>query len=99
MKWHREIDYHGSRTYEPAGPGSGWAARLVARLAAFFRGGTGESAGASPPSLLTGDGERTFSVLGKSNGAQRRHTECPFPTVAEVDDRGRRRASRLRHEN
>jgi hypothetical protein len=55
MKWHREIDYHGSRTYEPAGRGSGWGARHHAPRGRILRGENGSAAAAST-SVLMGEG-------------------------------------------
>jgi hypothetical protein len=86
MKWRREIDYHGSRSYNSDTvrvPGRisltlAWLAAIVKRrlekLAVL---------GARPAerSLLLGEGEHHFSLLGTSaRSPAARADDCPFPT-------------------
>lgn len=94
MKWRREIDYHGFRTYDPERvrvPGRisltlAWLAAIIKlrfeRLAAL---------GARPPerSLLIGEGEHHFSLLGASaRSPAARADDCPFPTRRISDETG-----------
>ena len=86
MRWRREVDYHGFRAYDPEtlrAPGRisltlAWLTTIVKRrlerLAAL---------GARPParSLLIGDREHHFSLLGTSaRSPAATADDCPFPT-------------------
>ena len=91
MKWRREIDYHGFRAYDPETvrvPGRisltlAWLTAIVKqrfdKLAAL---------GARPPerSLLTGEGEHHFSLLGAPSRNPTRAADCPFPTRRTSDE-------------
>ena len=92
MKWRREIDYHGFRTYDPERvrvPGRiglplAWLTAIVKRrfekLAAL---------GARPRerSLLIGEGEHHFSLLGaNAPRSAARANDCPFPTRRISDE-------------
>jgi hypothetical protein len=97
MKWHREVDYHGSRSYGTDRPAIGGLSLIFAWLAAIARRRLRRFAPRpSPSAVLFHDGERSFSLL----GARRRPDPLrPFPTMAELDERRRHPVSRLRHEN
>jgi hypothetical protein len=92
MKWRRETDYHGSRSYDSDTvrvPGRislalAWLTAIVKRrferLAAL---------GARPPerNLLIGQGEHHFSLLGASaRSPAARADDCPFPTRRASDE-------------
>jgi hypothetical protein len=92
MKWNRKIDYHGFRTYDPERvhvPGRigltlAWLAAIVKRR---FQGLA--AMGARPPerSLLIGEGEHHFSLLGASaRSPAARADDCPFPARPATDD-------------
>jgi len=93
MKWHRERDYHGSRSYEqdsPAGRRSSlmltWIMNVVKEKWRRF------AARPMSSTVLLHDGEHSFSLLGAASrrSSRRKDGECPFPTE---------RPSRIRHEN
>lgn len=85
MKWRREIDYHGSRSYGSGGaPGQftliiAWLREIAKSRLRKLRSQT-----KSRTVLLKG-GEHKFSVLGGE--ARRRAADCPFPAKAPIADR------------
>ena len=64
MKWNRETDYHGSRSYGADAPAVTRAGLLVAWLAAILRQKLRLLTGRPSCEVLVHEGERTFSVLG-----------------------------------
>jgi hypothetical protein len=90
MKWRREIDYHGSRSYDSDTVGvSGRISLTLAWLTAIVKRRLQKLAvlGARPPerSLLLGEGEHHFSLLGATaRRSAARADDCPFPTRDEA---------------
>ena len=86
MKWNRNVDYHGSRSYESESPAISQIgltfAWLVASLKARFRPSGHPRTGDLPA------GDHGFSVLG-SAAPLHRAAECPFPTKAAEPDYAR----------
>lgn len=80
MKWRREIDYHGSRSYSAEEPKPGVLGRMAAWLASIA--GRKGSKAAMLPKQANGfrvRKQRGFSVLGNSSATLRKPGECPFP--------------------
>jgi hypothetical protein len=80
MKWRREIDYHGSRSYSAEEPKSGVLGRMAAWLASIA--GRREPEPVVLPKAANRLRVRTqhgFSVLGNSSATLRKPAECPFP--------------------
>lgn len=80
MKWRREIDYHGSRSYSAEEPKSG----VLGRMAAWLAGVVGRkepkpAVHRKPASSLRLHAQHGFSVLGNSTASLRKPPECPFP--------------------
>jgi hypothetical protein len=79
MKWTREKDYRGYRTYgdESAPRASGG---VIARLLAGIKAALKASIRPTPSTVLLSEGKRRgFSTLGTHSGL-RRPEDCPFPT-------------------
>ena len=80
MRWHRERDYHGSRTYSAEEPSISQVSLTIAWLFAMLRGKL-RKAGPRPSStVLLHDGKHSFSLLGANDHARRDIAECAFPT-------------------
>lgn len=77
MKWHREIDYHGSRSYGGDEPGQGQLGAFIAWLAKIA--GRGPRPSSSTDHL---QGEHGFSLLGVNGGHVPKAADCPFPIKA-----------------
>jgi hypothetical protein len=80
MKWRREIDYHGSRSYAAEEPKSGVLGRVAEWLASIA--GRNEPKPVIRPKSANRLRVRTqqgFSVLGNSSVTLRKPAECPFP--------------------
>jgi hypothetical protein len=75
MKWRREIDYHGSRTYGTDDPTAGQFRALLAWLAKI-----GGRKPRSPSSTAPVSGEHGFSLLGVTGSRTPKSADCPFPT-------------------
>jgi hypothetical protein len=84
MKWGRQIDYHGSRSYPPDAPAIGRIGLLLAWLANIVRGKLRKRA-RSTISLI--DGEHGYSWLGvaPARSPRARSADCPFPTKPGLD--------------
>lgn len=84
MKWHREFDYHGSRSYGAEQPPAKALALTVAWLAAVAKR-KWRKLGERPvsSSVLLHDGQHSFSILGADSA---KTAECPFPLKAEPAD-------------
>ena len=80
MKWTREKDYRGYRTYgdeSPSRAGGGVVARLLARIKAGLKASIRPTAS----TVLVSKGERQgFSTLGTQSGLSRPE-DCPFPSA------------------
>lgn len=89
MKWSREKDYHGYRSYseEPRRRADGGVlAGVIGALKAALR----VVARPTPPAVtLTNAGRRGYSTLGARSGL-RRPSGCPFPTEPANVTRARR---------
>jgi hypothetical protein len=90
MKWRREIDYHGSRSYDSDTrrvPGRisltlAWLTAIVKRRLENLA-----TLRVRPPErrLLLGEGEHHFSLLGATaRRSAARADDCPFPTRDEA---------------
>lgn len=86
MKWRREVDYHGSRSYGGSEPQVNMLGLTLAWLANIVRGKV-RKLGVRPGSsrVLLHDGEHSFSLLGANSRSDA--ADCPFPIKAEVVDR------------
>jgi len=85
MKWRRETDYHGSRSYGAQDPGVNMLSLTLAWMANIVRGKLRKLGGRSmSPVVLLHDGEHNFSLLG---GNSRSDADCPFPIKADIPDR------------
>jgi hypothetical protein len=86
MKWRREVDYHGSRSYGGQEPPVNMLSLMAAWVVGIVRGKLRRAHARSvSPVVLLHDGQHSFSLLGaksRSGGA-----DCPFPIKAEVPDR------------
>lgn len=74
MKWHREIDYHGSRSYGSDERGAGQFRAWLARLMKI-----GGRKPRSPSSTAPLSGEHGFSLLGATGSRVAKPADCPFP--------------------
>ena len=101
MKWHREIDYHGFRSYERESPVVNRSSLLLGWLAMIARERLRQLFSRPVSStVLLHDQKRSFSLLGVSDANLRaRERECPFPTTLEAARQPHRRVSKLRHED
>ena len=80
MKWRREIDYHGMRSYSADEPRSGVLGRMAAWLASIA--GRKEPKPVVLPKPANGfrvPKQHGFSVLGDGRATLRKPPECPFP--------------------
>ena len=65
MKWGRDYDYHGSRTYDRNEPAIGRFSLMLHWIANVVRGRARRLSGrSSPPAFLLLDGKHNFSLLG-----------------------------------
>lgn len=84
MKWGRERDYHGSRSYESEAPPVGQLSLLVAWSASIVKGTLRKMlksvAPPTSPEILVRGGDRRFSLLGGKS--YDRPADCPFPMDA-----------------
>jgi hypothetical protein len=86
MKSHREIDYHGSRSYGLEQPAVGKFSLTVAWLGEIVKSKLRKlRSGSTAPVVLLHDGEHNFSLLGAK--APARASDCPFPTKPKMDRR------------
>lgn len=91
MKWRREIDYHGSRSYgaDTAGVGlwsavTAWLANIAARKALK------RAARQTLPGGLPRGTYRGFSLIGASSHPPKHDTvDCPFPLKSGASTHGR----------
>lgn len=90
MKWHSEIDYHGSRSYDrderPVGQFSltmAWLLNMAREMVAKV------AARPSAPTVLLRDGKHSFSLLGAESPSAFRDeaASCPFPLKATPPDK------------
>ena len=85
MRFLRETDYHGSKSYEADEPPIGRARLIAASLAIaarrIFRDLLNALAPSSSSTVLLRNSERTFSLLGSdtSNRPDRSAEDSPFP--------------------
>ena len=90
MKWHSEIDYHGSQAYDaderPVSQFRLTLAWLVARAREMV---AKVAARPSAPTILLHDGKHSFSLLGADSSAALAHeaASCPFPLKAAPADK------------
>lgn len=77
MKWRREIDYHGSRSYGSDEPGRG---QFKALFAWFARAGGRKAPPASQTAPVSG--EHGYSWLGAGGDRVSKPADCPFPMKA-----------------
>ena len=100
MKWGRQIDYHGSRSYETGEPAVTQLSLMIAWFIGMMK--SLRKFVSRPPSstVLLRDGQRNFSILGGSSSGERleRPVECPLPTTSRTAPNGIV-SSRLRNEN
>ena len=85
MNWHREINYHGSRTYSAEQPQLRLLSVVLAWFATIARSKLRKLARRSTSTMLIRNGQHGFSVLGAN-----RHSDtakCPVPIKAEAGDR------------
>ena len=86
MKWRRETDYHGSRSYGYHEPQVNMLSLIFARMTNIVRGKLRKlSARSVSPVVLLHDGEHHFSLLGANSRSDT--ADCPFPIKAEIPDR------------
>ena len=78
MRWGREVDYHGSRSYGSDDGSEGLSGLKMAWLIEMvkIKLGTLRRRPAAPATLLN-ENQRSFSLLGTSSAT--RPAECPFP--------------------
>jgi hypothetical protein len=78
MKWGRQIDYHGSRSYGADAPAFGRFSLIAAWLANALTGKNRKR----PSVTISLDGERGYSWLGgtPARSPRARPADCPFPT-------------------
>jgi hypothetical protein len=75
MKWRREVDYHGSRSYGTDEPKAARFSAWLARLAKI-----GARKPRSPASSIASlSEERGFSWLGLNDSRVPKPADCPFP--------------------
>ena len=85
MKWRRETDYHGSRSYGAPEPRVNVLSLTLAWLVNIVRTKLRKvGARTVSPVVLLHDGEHSFSLLGANS---RSNAACPFPIKAEIPDR------------
>jgi len=77
MKWHREIDYHGSRSYGSDEPGTGLFRGFLAWLAMV-----GSRKARPTSSTAPIPGEHGYSWLGVTGNRVPKSADCPFPMKA-----------------
>jgi hypothetical protein len=86
MKWRRETDYHGSRSYGGHEPHVNMLSLTFAWMANIVRGKLRKLRARSvSPVVLLHDGEHNFSLLGANSRSEA--VDCPFPIKAEIPDR------------
>ena len=82
MKWRRETDYHGSRSYGGQEPPVKMLGLTLAWVLNIVRG---KLRRVRAPVVLLHDGEHNFSLLGADSRSG--SADCPFPIKAEIPDR------------
>lgn len=91
MKWRREIDYHGSRSYGADRSEAGaWSAVMV-WLATIINGRTSSKRTARRKSSagLSSGTHRGFSLLGASHPVPKHDAvDCPFPLKSGASTNG-----------
>jgi hypothetical protein len=86
MKWRRELDYHGSRSYVGNEPPVNMLGLTFAWMANIVRGKLRKLGTRSvSPVVLLHDGQHSFSLLGANSRSDA--ADCPFPIKAEIPDR------------
>lgn len=86
MKWGRQTDYHGSRSYGADEP-LGQLSLLAAWIANMVRGALRKPRKIpSPPTELRAEHEPAFSLFAGARARQERvrPPECPFPVKRET---------------
>lgn len=87
MKWGRDHDYHGSRTYGASEPMTGRFALMLHWMANIARGRARKLAGRrTPTAFLLLDGKHDFSLLGVS-------AKCRSPETKAANNPGRKPAN------
>ena len=87
MKWSRERDYHGYRSYSEEARMSGG---IAARLIAAFKSALNSLAKPTPAPISLGDrNRRGYSTLGAARGSKQ-SAELPFPTAPADATQARR---------
>jgi hypothetical protein len=82
MRWSREKDYHGYRSYGGEGAGHRSPGGFLSRLAGALKAALQVVARPTPSAVtLSKDGRSGFSTLG-SRGGHRRPAERPFPMAS-----------------
>jgi hypothetical protein len=90
MKWHREIDYHGSQAYGgDERPISQFRLTIAWLLNAAKEILAKLATRPSPPTVLLHDGKHSFSLLGADSPAALRDkaASCAFPLKASPPDK------------
>ena len=86
MKWRRETDYHGSRSYGYHEPQVNMLSLTFAWMTNIVRGKLRKlSARSVSPVVLLHDGKHNFSLLGANSRSDT--ADCQFPIKAEIPDR------------
>jgi len=99
MKWVRNTDYHGSRSYAADEHGVTQFSLLSAWLGGLARRLISSLARPSSSEILLRDGRRNFTLLGaEKHGSLTRASDSPFPTQSQACGKAAK-PSRLRHEN
>jgi len=89
MKWRREVNYHGSRSYGSEEPPLKLSSVMIAWLAEIIK--TKLRKRRPPPrpaALMLNDQGRKFSMLGTDSRAV--PADCPFPVRAHIRKSDRR---------
>jgi hypothetical protein len=91
MKWRREIDYHGSHSYEADEPSAPVFRLVLAWLASIGRAKL-RTRRARPmsPGVLLHDGQHNFTVLGASHSRSSADTPWPHDIKSGFADNDRR---------
>ena len=86
MKWGRDIDYHGSRSYGDDQTKARWLKRVIAWMANGGRRKSVETGpGAKSSEVLLRDRHLGALLIGNGNRAPlRRPVDCPFPIKSNV---------------
>ena len=85
MKWRRETDYHGSRSYGAAEARVNMLSLTLAWLINIVKTKLRRLGARSvSPVVLLHDGQHSFSLLGANSRSDA--GDCPFPIKAEIPD-------------